>query len=223
MDWAILRSLSEAEQRAVLMSTVRRKYRKGEVVFHEADPGESLHLLDRGRAAVRISTPHGDHVTVNVIGPGSFFGEQALIGGDNHRSATVLALQPLETLTLCRADFDRLRSEHPAVNALLVTALSERVNRLTGHLVEALFASAEQRLSRRLLELTDTYMTPGNTAGSDAPVSIPLTQEELASLAGTSRPTINRALQDLVQAGIVVVRRGSVDVLDEARLRRRCL
>ena len=52
MDWAILRSLSEAEQRAVLMSTVRRKYRKGEVVFHEADPGESLHLLDRGRAAV---------------------------------------------------------------------------------------------------------------------------------------------------------------------------
>ena len=162
-------------------------------------------------------------MTVNVIGPGSFFGEQALIGGDNHRSATVLALQPLETLTLCRADFDRLRSEHPAVNALLVTALSERVNRLTGHLVEALFASAEQRLSRRLLELTDTYMTPGNTAGSDAPVSIPLTQEELASLAGTSRPTINRALQDLVQAGIVVVRRGSVDVLDEARLRRRCL
>lgn len=223
MDWAILRSLSEAEQRAVLMSTVRRKYRKGEVVFHEADPGESLHLLDRGRAAVRISTPQGDHVTVNVIGPGSFFGEQALIGGDNHRSATVLALQPLETLTLCRADFDRLRSEHPAVNALLVTALSERVNRLTGHLVEALFASAEQRLSRRLLELTDTYMTPGTTAGSDAPVSIPLTQEELASLAGTSRPTINRALQDLVQAGIVVVRRGSVDVLDEARLRRRCL
>ncbi len=223
MDWAILRSLSEAEQRAVLMSTVRRKYRKGEVVFHEADPGESLHLLDRGRAAVRISTPQGDQVTVNVIGPGSFFGEQALIGGDNHRSATVLALQPLETLTLCRADFDRLRSEHPAVNALLVTALSERVNRLTGHLVEALFASAEQRLSRRLLELTDTYMTPGTTPGSDAPVSIPLTQEELASLAGTSRPTINRALQDLVQAGIVVVRRGSVDVLDEARLRRRCL
>ncbi len=227
MDWAILSSLSDAEQRAVLMSTVRRKYRKGEVVFHEADPGECLHLLDRGRAAVRISTPQGDHVTVNVIGPGSFFGEQALIGGDNHRSATVLALQPLETLTLCRADFDRLRSEHPAVNALLVTALSERVNRLTGHLVEALFASADQRLSRRLLELTDTYNSPGNspgdTPGPDGPVSIPLTQEELASLAGTSRPTINRALQDLVQAGIVVVRRGSVDVLDEARLRRRCL
>ena len=219
MDWAILRSLSDAEQRAVLMSTVRRKYRKGEVVFHEDDPGESLHLLDRGRAAVRISTPQGDHVTVNVIGPGSFFGEQALIGGDNHRSATVIALQPLETLTLCRADFNRLRNEHPMVDALLVTALSERVNRLTGHLVEALFASAEQRLCRRLLELTDTYTQPGR----DGPVSIPLTQEELASLAGTSRPTVNRALQDLVQTQIVVVRRGSVDVLDQARLRRRCL
>jgi CRP/FNR family cyclic AMP-dependent transcriptional regulator len=219
VDWAILRSLSDDEQRAVLKSTVRRKYRKSEVVFHEDDPGECFHLLDRGRAAVRISTPQGDHVTVNVIGPGSFFGEQALIGGDNHRSATVLALQPLETLTLCRADFDQLRTEHPTVNALLVTALSERVNRLTGHLVEALFASAEQRLCRRLLELTDTYTTPGHQGA----VSIPLTQEELASLAGASRPTINRALQDLVQAEIVVVRRGSVDVIDQPRLRRRCL
>ena len=60
---------------------------------------------------------------------------------------------------------------------------------------------------------------PGHTA----PVSIPLTQEELGSLAGTSRPTVNRVLQELVQTGIVVVRRGSVDVLDEARLERRCL
>ena len=219
MDWAILRSLSDAEQRALLMSTVRRKYRKGEVVCNDADPGESFHLLERGRAAVRISTPQGDHVTVNVIGPGSFFGEQALVGGDNHRSATVVALQPLETLTLRRADFDRLRAEHPTVDALLVRALSERVNRLTGQLVEALFASAEQRLCRRLLELTATYIVPGH----GGPVSIPLTQEELGSLAGTSRPTVNRVLQELVQTGIVVVRRGSVDVLDEARLERRCL
>ncbi len=219
MDWPILGSLTVAEQRAVLMSTVRRKFRKGEVVFHEDDLGDSLHLLDRGRAAVRISTPQGDHVIVNIIGPGSFFGEQALVGGDNHRSATVIALQPLETLALRRVDFDRLRAEHPMVDSMLVTALSERVNRLTDHLLEALFATAEKRLCRRLYELTNTYIVAGN----GGPVSIPLTQEELASLAGTSRPTVNRVLQELVQAGIVVVRRGSVDVLDDSRLKARCL
>ena len=219
MDWPILGSLSVAEQRAVLMSTVRRKFRKGEVVFHEDDLGDSLHLLERGRAAVRISTPQGDHVIVNIIGPGSFFGEQALVGGDNHRSATILALQPLETLALRRADFDRLRAEHPMVDSMLVTALSERVNRLTDHLLEALFATAEKRLCRRLYELTNTYIVPG----LDGPISIPLTQEELASLAGTSRPTVNRVLQDLVQEEIVVVHRGSVDVLDDSRLKGRCL
>jgi CRP/FNR family transcriptional regulator, cyclic AMP receptor protein len=219
VDWPILGSLSVAEQRAVLMSTVRRKFRKGEIVFHEDDIGDSFHLLDRGRAAVRISTPQGDHVIVNIIGPGSFFGEQALVGGDNHRSATVIALQPLETLALRRADFNRLRAEHPMVDSMLVTALSERVNRLTDHLLEALFATAEKRLCRRLYELTTTYIVPG----VGGPISIPLTQEELASLAGTSRPTVNRVLQDLVQAEIVVVRRGSVEVLDDARLKGRCL
>lgn len=219
MDWAILSSLGDAERRAVLSSTVRRRYRKGEVVFHEDDLAESLHLLDRGRAAIRVSTPQGDHVTINVIGPGSFFGEQALVGGDNHRMAAVIALQPLETLALRRVDFDRLRAEHPMVDSVLVLALSERVNRLTTQLVEALFASAEQRLCRRLHELTTTFTVPG----LGGPVSIPLTQEELAALAGTSRPTVNRVLQELVQAAIVVVRRGSVDVLDEARLERRCM
>ena len=218
MDWAILSTLSDDERRAVLTSTVRRKYRKGEVIFHEDDVGESLHLLDRGRAAIRVSNAHGDQFIINVIGPGSFFGEQALVGDNNHRSATVISLQPVETLALHRAEFDRLRAEHPAVDSLLVTALSERVNRLTDHLLEALFTPADKRLCRRLSELTGTYIVPGLSG----PISIPLTQEELASLAGTSRPTANRVLQDLVQSQIIAVRRGGVDVLDDARLKSRC-
>ncbi|MEY2445630.1 MAG: family transcriptional regulator, cyclic receptor protein, partial [Ilumatobacteraceae bacterium] len=195
MEWAILSSLSVDERRAVLASTVRRRYRKGEVIFHEDDVGESLHLLERGRAAIRVSNAQGDQVIINVIGPGAFFGEQALVGDNNHRSATLVALQPAETLTLHRSDFDRLRAAHPAVDSMLVTALSERVNRLTDHLLEALFTSADKRLCRRLFELTGTYIVPG----VGGPISIPLTQEELASLAGTSRPTANRVLQDLVQ------------------------
>jgi CRP/FNR family cyclic AMP-dependent transcriptional regulator len=218
VDWAILSSLSSDERRAVLASTRRRKYRKGEVVFHEDDLGESLHLLERGRAAIRVSNSQGDHVIINVIGPGSFFGEQALVGDNNHRSATVIALQPVETLALRRADFDRLRAQHPAVDSMLVSALSERVARLSDHLLEALFTPADKRLCRRLFELTGTYIVPGVTG----PISIPLTQEELASLAGTSRPTANRVLQDLVQSDIIVVRRGRVDVLDDARLEKRC-
>lgn len=219
MDWAILSTLSDGERRAVLASTVRRKYRKGEVIFHEDDVGESLHLLERGRAAIRVSNSQGDQVIINVIGPGAFFGEQALVGDNNHRSATVISLQPVETLALHRAEFDRLRADHPVIDSMLVTALSERVNRLTDHLLEALFTPAEKRLCRRLVELTGTYIVPG----VDGPISIPLTQEELASLAGTSRPTANRVLQDLVQSEIIVVRRGSVDVLDDARLKGRCV
>jgi CRP-like cAMP-binding protein len=219
VEWAILSSLSDAERRAILQSTVRRKYRKGEVVFHEQDLAESLHLLERGRAAIRVSTAAGDHMIINVIGPGSFFGEQALVGDNHRRSATILALQPLETLSLHRDDFARLRAEHPMVDSLLVRALSERVNRLTEHLLEALFATADKRLCRRLFELTNTYVVPE----LDGPISIPLTQEELAYLAGTSRPTVNRVLQELAQDAIVDVRRGSVDVLDEAGLKRRCM
>jgi CRP-like cAMP-binding protein len=218
LEWAILSTLSDEERRAVLASTTRRKYRKSEVIFHEDDIGDSLHLLERGRAAIRVSNSLGDEVIINVIGPGSFFGEQALVGDRNQRSATVVALQPVETLALRRADFDRLRAEHSTIDSVLVEALSERVNRLTDHLLEALFTPADKRVCRRLVELIGTYTVPGAVG----PISIPLNQEELASLAGTSRPTANRVLQDLVQAEIILVRRGSVDVLDDARLKSRC-
>ena len=75
MEWALLASLSEVERDEVLKAARRRSFDKGEVVFHEGDPADSLHLVDSGRLAVRSSTEGGDTVTLNILSPGSFFGE----------------------------------------------------------------------------------------------------------------------------------------------------
>jgi CRP/FNR family transcriptional regulator, cyclic AMP receptor protein len=214
VDWWVLDALSE-EDRSTLTSTLhRRTYRRGEVIFHEGDPAETLHLIAVGHVSAHVSAPSGEPVIVSVLGRGDCFGELALAGPGRARAATVTALDRCETLSLTRAQFDRLRSQSPHLDRLLVLLLAARIERLNGYLLEALYTPASRRVALRLLELCESYRADGGQ------VVIPLTQEALANLAGTTRPTTNQALQDLARRGVLELQRGSVVVVDEPGLER---
>src|SRR5262249_6668536 len=101
----------------------------------------------------------------------------------------------------------------PAVERLLVGILAARVNRLTTHLVESLSLPVDQRVVRRLCEVARLYAQPGGST-----VVVPLTQEDLAGLAGTTRPTVNQVLRRLADNGVLTLGRGRIEVHDLTRL-----
>jgi CRP/FNR family cyclic AMP-dependent transcriptional regulator len=215
MDWQLFAGLDEDDVRRLLTVARRRTFHRNEVVFHRGDPGDTLHLIAKGRFAVRFTTQLGDTATLAVLGPGEAFGELALVSSDRARSATVVALEPAETYAIGSADVQRLRREHPGVNEILIGILAERVRQLNERLVEALFVPAETRVLRRLRDLTKVY---GD--GSERAV-IPLTQEDIAGLAGTSRATVNRVLRDEEKRGTVELGRGKTVVVAVGDLTRR--
>jgi len=216
MEWSLLAGVPAEDARVLLSAARRRTFRKGEVVFHRGDPADSLHLIVRGRFAVRITTPLDNTVILDVLGPGDTFGELALLLPDRRRSATVAALEAGETRSLFRHDFAALQVEHPSVKDVLLRLLAGQLRHLSDRLVEAHFLDAETRLRRRLLELSE------RAGPSPGPVVVPLTQEELADLAGTSRATANRVLREEERRGTVALSRGRTTVLDLEGLRRRC-
>ena len=213
MEWELLRDVPAEEVRRVLSIARRRTFSRGEVVFHEHDPADSLHLIARGRFAIRTSTPLGDTALLAIRGPGEAFGELALVSGPEAvRSATVESLDASETHAVYRREFDALRREHPRVGEVLVALLADAVRRTNGLLLDAYYATAETRVLRRLSELA--------AAAPDDEVR--LTQDDLASLAGTSRATVNRVLRDAQRRGALELRRGRVLVAEpEALLGRR--
>jgi CRP-like cAMP-binding protein len=219
VPWEFLEGVPEDDRRRLLAATVRRKYARREVLFHDGDVADTVHLLDRGRVAVRITTPLGDVATLRVRGPGEVIGELALLGdGSSRRTATVVALERVETLTFHRDQFAELRRRHPSVDAFLLDVLATEVSRLSGLLVEALHVPADTRVVRRLLALAALYSVgESSMAGAE----VPLTQEDLASLAGTSRATVNRVVGEAEREGLVEVRRGRVIVLDPEGLETR--
>lgn len=207
MEWPLLEVLDEEERRGVLASARRRRFARREVIFHAGDPGETLHLIVSGWVAVYVATPLGSAATFAMLGSGEAVGELALITA-GERTATAIALQPTETLSLRRDQFEDLRRRHPGIDRLLVELLAERVRRLDQELVEAYFARAETRVARRLLRLARAMPE------RDGRRVVRLTQEDLAGLAGTSRATVNAALRDLEREGAIAVARGRVEVLD---------
>ena len=212
MEFELLEALTPEIRRAVLINSVRRVFRKGETLFHEGDPGNTLHLIEKGRVAIRPCAPDGNAVTLAVLGPGSSFGELALLGEDSLRTATVIALEPVETRAIHRRDVDDLRRREPSIDRFLVDALAAQVRRLSAQVLESLYVPAEDRVVRRLETLAEVYDV------GVRPIAIGVRQEDLATMAGTTRSTTNRVLQHLVRGGVIEVRRGLILVDDPATL-----
>lgn len=214
MEWSLLASLDPTSRDAVLASTLAKDYAKGATLVHERDPSHTLHLVESGRLAVRVSTAEGDTAILNVLGPGDYFGELSLLGASAHlRSASVVALEQARTRTLTAAAFRTLTAANRGAEQLLLTLLARRVEELSGRLVEVMYDDMDHRVRRRLVDLSRTY-----ASAPTGPVVIPLTQEHLAELVGGTRPSVNQALQRLAVEGVLVLCRGRITIVDRAAL-----
>lgn len=201
--------LGEAQRHAVAQLLRRRRYPKGGTIFHAGDPGDTIHFVAKGHVAVRVSTPLGEVATVAVLGPDDFFGELALIAPDSARTASIVALDPVETLALHHRDFNDLRDMDPRVDRLLIAVLAAQVRRLTGQVLDLMYSPTDVRIIRRLHDLARQYR-PGVQG---APIEVPLTQDDLATMVGTTRPTANRVLKDLAAEKVIELHRGRIVVV----------
>ena len=154
MRFRLLAGVPEQEAARLLGVARRRRFARGEVVFHRDDPADCLHLIAKGRFAIRVMTPVGDTATLAVRGVGDNFGETALLAARPRRSATVSALEPSETFAVHASDLEQLRAHFPGVDRILFAFLAAELRRQNELLLEALYLPVDRRLRRRLLELS---------------------------------------------------------------------
>lgn len=213
---ALFRRLGEEAIRRLADRMVRHRFRRGEVIFHEGDPGDSLHLIAEGRVKIgRISTD-GDEAIVAVLGPGESFGELVLLDGAP-RSAKATALDATETLTLSRDVFVGLVDDDRSFRWALFSGIAAHHRRLTDQLAEAHFLDLAGRLARQLVRLA----RDGSAVDSEVHLGRLYTQSELASMIGGTRPRVNRLVGDLVDAGLIRIEPDDIVVVDLPGLERR--
>ncbi len=211
----IFTSLGTSELEDLLEVTTTKRLAPKETLFHKGDPGNQLYGVLSGRLKVTSSSREGREVVFSVSGPGDVIGEIALIDS-NPRSATVIALEQTELLTLHRRDFIPFIENHPIVAIHLATVMARRVRDLSQSTEDAQFIPLPLRMARRLVRLCDSY---GTRDGEDASsIDIRLSQQDLADLVGTSRESMNKQLRAWEIAGLLTLRRGHIHILDKNSL-----
>ena len=191
-----------------------RRYDKGAPVFYQGDPGMSLCIVKDGRVKLSLTSAEGREIIIDLVAPGEFFGELALLDGEP-RSADAVATEPSELLLLDRDDFVRFLLDRPAAAVEMLAVLSRRLRRDTQLLQDAAFLDVPARLARTILRLAQ----PSDDGG--AQVTPRLNQSDLAALVGTTRETLNKWLGFYQSQGLIRWDRGRITVIEPNRLRQR--
>lgn len=207
----LLKELDEADLKRLAGRAVTRRYRRGQVVFSEGDPSDSLLVVASGRLKVLTTADDGrDHV-LNIAGPGETLGELNIVDA-GPRSASVEALEQSEALILDRAAVWELLRERPAAAEQLIRALVAHVRRLTGANADLVFLDLPRRVAKLLLLRMRQVGRPV--------IELGLTQTEIASLLGGSRQSVNQALREFERRGWLLSEGQTITLLQVDRLRR---
>lgn len=194
-----------------------RRYRRNEVIFHQDDVGDALHIVIDGVVKIVLPSAEGDEAIIASLKSGDFFGELALLDG-SPRSTTATALEPTETLALPRDQFLRLLPDDPRLVSALLRALAGELRRLTGHVEELHFLDLAGRLTMRLVRLARDN-DPGATGRVE--LDWPFTQSDLAAMIGGTRQSVNKLLSGLVDEGVLEIEHETLVIRDLATLEAR--
>ncbi len=212
---------AEPEDLAEVVRHVRRRrFRRGEVIFHEGDPADALHVVASGAVKIVLSSDEGDEAIIATLHPGDFFGELSLLDG-SPRSATAAAVEATETVSLPRDTFLEEIGRSERLRDCLLRSLAAELRRLTGHVEELHFLDLSGRLASRLVRLAREADPPPQRTDDgrlEARLEWPFTQSDLAAMIGATRQSVNRLLVDLVDRGLVRIERETLVIPDLDRL-----
>jgi CRP-like cAMP-binding protein len=171
--------------------------RANDVIYAQGEPGDSLFYIVSGSAKVAILTEQGKEGVIALLGPGDFFGEGAL-SGRSHRTSTVTATSAGEIVRVSLDVMRRALASDPEFAQKFLKFILQRNEKLKADLVDQLFNSSEKRLARILLTLAST-----GSGEQPRVVAVPVTQETLAQMVGTTRARINRFMRKFRERGYI--------------------
>lgn len=209
--------LPEEELQALSPITKRRTFRAGEVIFHRDDPGQVLYMIKEGKVKICIISPDGQEVSLAVFGKGEYFGEFALLDG-LPRSTDAVALEKVECYTLQRSDFHNTIKKNPKIAILILEALSKRLRNTNQMVEDLIFLDVYGRVAKKLLELADAH---GVKTDDGVRIDVRLTQQELASMVGASRESVNKVLGYFTDKNFISTDKHRITIHNTNDLKRR--
>ena len=198
--FALFAELDDRELGAIAAVAKTRRYAKDDVVFHADEMGDVFCIIREGQVKVTMISPEGKEIILNTLGPGEFFGEMSLLD-EQPRSATIIAIEPLEVVTIWRSDFLQILQEQFSITRKILAELSKRLRQMSTRIESLATMDVYGRLARFFLDLAEKN---GKTLENGFVAVTRPTHQAIANTIGTSRETVSRLLHDLMRQDLLL-------------------
>lgn len=188
--------LDESELQRLSQVAVRRRAGRNEQVVRAGEDAESLIVLLTGRAKVTNFDEEGREIILAWLGPGEFFGEMGLIDG-SPRSASVVAVEPCELLTIGKNEFQRCMQDNFQVAQKLMQILVRRLREADRNIESLALLDVYGRVARLLLDLSEEE-------GGKRLVKQKISKQDMARMIGASREMVSKVMRDLEVGGYII-------------------
>jgi CRP-like cAMP-binding protein len=198
--FALFAELDDRELASIAAVAKTRRYAKDDVIFHADESGDVFCLIKEGQVKVTMISPEGKEIILSLLGTGEFFGEMALIE-DEPRSATVVATEPLELVTIWRSDFLQILAENFSITKKVLMEMSHRLRNASNRIESLATMDVYGRLARFFLDLAREQ---GKSLDNGYVAVTRPTHQAIANMIGTSRETVSRLIHDLMRQNLLL-------------------
>ncbi|MGH8683112.1 MAG: Crp/Fnr family transcriptional regulator [Burkholderiales bacterium] len=205
----IFAGLPESQLQLLTRVVGRKSYPRNSTVIAAGDPTDALYIVISGRLKVMMSDDEGREVILAILSQGEFFGEMGLID-ESPRSATVIAIEPCELLTINKVDFKKCLQENFDICTGVLKGLVRRLREADRKIGSLALMDVYGRVARLLMEMAETV-------DGQRVVTKKLPKQDIAKMIGASREMVSRVMKDLQTSGYIEVKAGAI-FLREAML-----
>jgi len=210
----LLGRLSRSEIDTLLTYSRVERYPAGEEIYAKGSPGQSMMVVLRGIAKMSSVSIDGKEIVLNIMHPGEIFGEIAILDG-KERSADAVAMTDCEIMVVNRRDFLPMLEKHADICMILLKILCQRLRQTSEQVEDILFRHLESRIAKALLHLAESAGRPDARG-----ILVDVSQRELGNIAGGSRESVNKHLQNWHKADLIDLGKGSIVIRDRAAITR---
>ena len=211
----LLKNLSSEEFDKIKKNIIAREFSKGEVIFRSHDPADKMFIILSGEIKVTKIMSDGKEQILYIYGPSDFIGGHNILSGDKYEYNS-FALSKVKVLTISSYDVLGVLKYNTGFLLAVIKQSFERIRKAEELIDRLSVINTDEKVAKLLKTLIGLY---GKKTNGGILISYKITQEELGSLAGISRETMSRKLNQFEEEGILkIVSRGKLLILDEGQL-----
>lgn len=195
----IFSRLRDEDRHLIEESAVMRPVSKGEPLYLQGSADKNVYILKRGLVKLTKLTPGGKEIILDILKPGSLFGE--MVGMDPLRQDE--SAEMLEDGLICiipRSRFLQLLNTIPGLALRITKVVGFRLWKIENRLMDLVYSTVEQRLAKTIVQLLEDFGVPHE---GGYVLKIHLTHKDFADLIASTRETVTATLNRFVKDGLL--------------------